>query len=785
MIETNETIDEFLARHASDVEELVRKAAAKEIVPRWRRLADHEVDLKSGPHDLVTDADRNAELYLTDALAALLPGSVVVGEEAGARQPGVVRGDTGRGAGVDRRPRRRHPPVRARRHRLLHPGRPRTGRSRARLLDLRPARDQFATAVRGQGAHLDGERLRAGSPEPGRDPPRGHLPPDYTTDEQKRALLGLWTDGVAPRACGSAGLEYLALARGEFRRDRVQLGSRVGTTRHGLLLVEEAGGAHLTRAGRPFGIRGGNTLPFTAARDAATAAGGGTAGGRSLRPIPRRRPRENAGGPAYPDPQWPSADEGVRRCRRCSMRVVVGAGPNGLTAAVELARRGFSVALFEAKGTVGGGSRTEELTLPGFRHDPCAAAHPLAVNSPAFRALPLDRYGLEWLHPELPMAHPFPDGTAAVRPGRSGRRPPPSDRATPAPNAASSPPSCPSGHPGPRFMSLPLTALPRDPVTLARFGLAGLPPSTWLTRRFRDERARTLFAGLVAHVMAPLGGFATGAVGWSSPSPRTPAAGRRPGRLPGRLRRPRRVSRGPRRQHPHRLRGQAPSTTCRRPGRTSSTPRPPPWPASRASATTTRTTAYAASQDRLRAGTAPCRTMDRAPEPVRPDTVQIGADSGEIALALRASASPRGPRPRRALPHHRAARRRRPTGAPAGKHVFWAYGHVPERLDRRPHDASSAQLERYAPASRRRVLAAPRGTPELAARQRQSTSRRHRLRARSRTPAPAAPQTLPVPLRDPHRPSSSDYSSATRPARMCTVCRTTRRRAGLEEAART
>lgn len=78
--------------------------------------------------------------------------------------------------------------------------------------------------------------------------------------------------------------------------------------------------------------------------------------------------------------------------------VVVGAGPNGLTAAVELARRGFSVAVFEARDTVGGGARTEELTLPGFRHDPCSAAHPLGINSPAFRAMPLERYGLEWLH---------------------------------------------------------------------------------------------------------------------------------------------------------------------------------------------------------------------------------------------------------------------------------------------------------------------------------------------------------------------------------------------------
>ncbi|KND40259.1 phytoene desaturase family protein, partial [Streptomyces stelliscabiei] len=194
--------------------------------------------------------------------------------------------------------------------------------------------------------------------------------------------------------------------------------------------------------------------------------------------------------------------------------VVVGAGPNGLTAAVELARRGFSVAVFEAKSTVGGGSRTAELTLPGFRHDPCAAAHPLGVNSPAFKAMPLHRYGLEWLHAELPMAHPFPDGSAAVLSRSVGET-----AASFGPRDAGAyrrlvEPFLPKWDTLARdFMSLPLSALPRDPVTLARFGLAGLPPSTWLMRRFKDERAKALFAGLVAHVIAPLGGLATGAVG--------------------------------------------------------------------------------------------------------------------------------------------------------------------------------------------------------------------------------------------------------------------------------
>src|SRR5690606_16090243 len=151
---------------------------------------------------------------------------------------------------------------------------------------------------------------------------------------------------------------------------------------------------------------------------------------------------------------------------------------------------------------------------PGFRHDPCSAAHPLGINSPAFRALPLERYGLRWLHPDLPMAHPFPDGTAAVL-SRSVAE----TAASFGPRAAGTyrrlvSPFLPRSDPPLRdFMSLPLTALPRDPVTLARFGLTGLPPSTWLMRRFRDERARTLFAGLVAHVMAPLDGVATSAVG--------------------------------------------------------------------------------------------------------------------------------------------------------------------------------------------------------------------------------------------------------------------------------
>ncbi|WP_405515127.1 inositol monophosphatase family protein [Streptomyces canus] len=270
MIEDTETIDEFLDRHADDVEDAVRKAAATEVMPRFRRLAAHEVDQKAGPHDLVTDADRLAERYLTETLGALLPGSVVVGEEAVHANPAsyeALQGDTPVWI-VD--------PVDGTRQ-FVH-GDPgfcmlvALAKSGVLLASwtYAPARDQLATAIRGRGAFLDGERLYAGVPDPGRDLQVATSHPDYTTDEQKRGLLGLWTDGVAPRACGSAGLEYLAVARGES--DAVAFSWEAAWDHAaGLLLVEEAGGAHLTLTGEPFRIKGGNTLPFTAARDAATA----------------------------------------------------------------------------------------------------------------------------------------------------------------------------------------------------------------------------------------------------------------------------------------------------------------------------------------------------------------------------------------------------------------------------------------------------------------------------------------------------------------------------------
>ncbi|MFS4104743.1 phytoene desaturase family protein [Streptomyces sp. PD-S100-1] len=396
--------------------------------------------------------------------------------------------------------------------------------------------------------------------------------------------------------------------------------------------------------------------------------------------------------------------------------VVVGAGPNGLTAAVELARRGFSVAVFEARDTVGGGARTEELTLPGFRHDPCSAAHPLGVNSPAFRALPLERHGLRWLHPELPMAHPFPDGTAAVL-ARSVAE----TAASFGPRDAGAyrrlvEPFLPRWDTLARdFMSLPLTALPRDPVTLGRFGLAGLPPATWLMRRFHDERAKTLLAGLVAHVMSPLNGLATGAIGLVFAL----AAHARGWPL----------ARGGSQAISDALAGYLTEL-----GGAIHTDyevkRLDDLPPARAYVFDTSPTALAriAGLGRYYEGyrygpgvfkidyalDGPVPWTAEAPRVA--GTVQIGADSAEIGAALNAAAR-EGRAPDRPFLITVQPSVVDPSRAPAGGHVFWAYGHVPNGWTGDLTDAIERQLERYAPGFRDRVLArATAGPPELAAR---------------------------------------------------------------------
>lgn len=397
--------------------------------------------------------------------------------------------------------------------------------------------------------------------------------------------------------------------------------------------------------------------------------------------------------------------------------VVVGAGPNGLTAAVELARRGFSVAVFEARGTIGGGARTEELTLPGFRHDPCAAAHPLGIGSPAFSRLPLGKYGLEWLHAPLPMAHPFPDGSAAVL-SRSvaetalslGPRDAGAYRRLVAPFTGKWDTLVRD------FMSLPSTALPRDPVTLARFGLTGLPPSTWLmAQRFRDERAKALFAGLVGHVMAPLGGPATSAVGLVFAL----AAHERGWPM----------ARGGSQSISDALAaylrdlGGAVHTDYQ-------VKRLDDLPPARAYVFDTSPTALARiaglgrAYDGYRYGAAAFKidyALDgpvpwTAEEPRRAGTVQVAASRTEIGDALDA-ASRQGRAPERPFLITTQPTLADPSRAPEGKQVFWAYGHVPNGWEGDLTDAVERQLERFAPGFRDRVLArATAGPPQLAAR---------------------------------------------------------------------
>ena len=190
--------------------------------------------------------------------------------------------------------------------------------------------------------------------------------------------------------------------------------------------------------------------------------------------------------------------------------VVVGSGPNGLSAAITLQRAGLSVVVLEAKDTIGGGLRSAELTQPGFVHDICSAIHPMAVGSPFFRALPLAEHGLEFINPTIAAAHPFDDGTAAAlrrslsetaqslgvdeQAYRSLMEPISHDWPTMAPDIL-----------GPlRF--------PRHPINMASFGLDALLPATQLVKRFKTKEARGLFGGMAAHAIQPLSNLTTSAI---------------------------------------------------------------------------------------------------------------------------------------------------------------------------------------------------------------------------------------------------------------------------------
>ena len=178
--------------------------------------------------------------------------------------------------------------------------------------------------------------------------------------------------------------------------------------------------------------------------------------------------------------------------------VVVGSGPNGLAAAIRLAHAGLDVTVLEAHPEPGGGTRTSERTLPGLLHDDCAAFHPTGVASPYLASLDLGRHGLEWLWPEIDLAHPLDDGRAGVA-ARDLARTARSLGADAARWERMFHHSI--GHFDDLIAEVfqPVIHLPRHPMTLGRFGIRALLPATLAVRRFRDDPARALFMGVAAH----------------------------------------------------------------------------------------------------------------------------------------------------------------------------------------------------------------------------------------------------------------------------------------------
>jgi phytoene dehydrogenase-like protein len=386
--------------------------------------------------------------------------------------------------------------------------------------------------------------------------------------------------------------------------------------------------------------------------------------------------------------------------------IVVGSGPNGLAAAVELARNGRSVLVLEAADTIGGGTRTKELTLPGFQHDVCSAIHPMALASPFFNELPLADQGLEWIHPPLPLAHPLDDGTAAVL-----------DRSIDVTADAFGPDA--SAY---RRLMAPLVVrsetlfrelvgpfrIPRHVILAARFAWRSVRSSTSLARRFETTPARALIAGLAGHsqlrlektpsaAIALMLGIAGHAVGW--PLPRggsqkiADALASLLRKLGGTIETNRRV-------------GSLTELPSSRSILLDLTPRQ----------------ILAVAGDRLPAryrqrlagyrygmGVFKVDWALRGPIPWRAEpcrragTVHVGGTLEEIAASERASWN--GDIPDRPFVLLAQPTLFDPSRAPAGKHIAWAYCHVPNASTADMTERIEAQIERFAPGFRDLILA--------------------------------------------------------------------------------
>jgi phytoene dehydrogenase-like protein len=391
--------------------------------------------------------------------------------------------------------------------------------------------------------------------------------------------------------------------------------------------------------------------------------------------------------------------------------VVVGSGPNGLAAAITLARAGRSVTVFEAADEPGGGSRSAELTLPGFVHDVCSSIHVFGRISPFFAAngSALAGHGLRWIRPPAPVGHPLDDGSAVLlrggvdetaaglgEDGDAWRRlfgPIVDNAATLLPDLLSP-------------FHVPLS--PLRALRMARFGLVGLQPATRVARRFRGDGARTLFAGLAAHSILPLTepvsaaaalllGAAAHVDGWPFPEG---GAGRLPGAMAAEL---------------EALGGRI--VTGRRVSRLAD------LPGYRVALFDTAPSALASiAGDLLPAGYR--RRLEgfrhgpgvfkldlaidgpipwRAPELLDAATVHVGGTLEEIARSEADVAAGRVPdRPFVLLTQTSLFD---PGRAPAGRHTVWAYCHVPNASDEDATDRILAQVERFAPGFRDRILA--------------------------------------------------------------------------------
>jgi phytoene dehydrogenase-like protein len=190
--------------------------------------------------------------------------------------------------------------------------------------------------------------------------------------------------------------------------------------------------------------------------------------------------------------------------------VVVGSGPNGLAAAITLQQEGLSVLVVESKSTIGGGLRTAELTLPGFKHDICSAIHPMAAGSPFFNKLPLAAHGLEYFYPDIPAAHPFDDGKTALlmtsvketakRLGKDEKHY--IDLVQPVVDY------------WPSVVNDILAPFhfPEHPVNMAKFGLSALTSALHLSKKFTTKEGKGLWAGMAAHSIQPLSNLSTSAI---------------------------------------------------------------------------------------------------------------------------------------------------------------------------------------------------------------------------------------------------------------------------------